>query len=101
MTKIGTLKISAGDKRLNEIYGGIQGLYWLMAAVCLGFMTPILQDRGFTSSQIGILIAVRCSAIIVSQIFISNIADFFADRIPLKFFAAAMTVIGILTNMSL
>lgn len=87
------------DKKLNINYGLIQGCYWLLAAVFLAFMTPILQEKGFTNSQIGILLGVRCIATVISQPIVSNLADKYVDKIPLKIITAIIVYLAGIFNL--
>ncbi len=88
--------ITAKDRRLNIHYSGIQGSYWILAAVYFVFLTPILQDKGFGNYQIGILLAIRSLATMISQLTLSAIADKFAGKIPLKYILSMVICGGIL-----
>ena len=43
------------ERKLTAKYALFQGIYWMLAAVALAYMTPILEAKGFSSMEIGIL----------------------------------------------
>lgn len=70
-------------KRLNLQYIALQAGFWAMFAAICAYQASLLQTRGFTNSQIGVLIAVRCLA----GIFFQPLLGGWADRhpqVPLK-----------------
>lgn len=66
------------DKKLNIHYSIILALYWMIFAVSSIYIVPLLRQKGFDNSQIGILISVRSIAAIV----VSPIIAVFSDRHP-------------------
>lgn len=61
----------------------MQAGFWAMFAAIVAFQSPLLLFRGFTNTEIGLVVAVRCGAGIVCQPLLGG----FADRhphIPLK-----------------
>ena len=70
-------------RRLNYHYFAIQMGFWAMFAAICGYQVALLQGRGFTNSQIGLVIAVRCVAGILCQPAMGGFADRH-PRIPLK-----------------
>ncbi len=66
------------DKKLTIKYSALQGAYWLLAAAGMAFMTPILQDKGFSSIEIGCLNAVKFLSVIIFQ----TIFAVYLDRYP-------------------
>ena len=87
------------DTKLNIDYGLIQGCYWLLAAVFFAFMTPILQERQFDNTQIGILLGIRSVAAIFSQSLVSILADRYAKKIPLKKITAVVVFTAAFANL--
>jgi len=71
------------SRRLNAHYIALQSGFWAMFAAICGFQAALLQARGFSSSQIGALIAVRCLAGIVFQPLLGSWADRH-PQVPLK-----------------
>ena len=65
----------ASDRRLNLHYIVMQAGYWAMFAAFCGYQTAMLLDRGFSNSQIGIILAVRCLAGVVAQPILGGWAD--------------------------
>lgn len=73
--------------------------FWSAAAVGYGYMTQILEYKGFSGVEIGILNAIKLLSTVFFQIVISSISDKYAKRIPLKWtlfiltgFATACTI---------
>lgn len=87
------------ERRLHFEYGSIQGLFWLFSVVSFLFMTPVLQERGFGSPEIGLLFAVRYISQIVGQTAISSLADRHYGKIPLKWITAGMTLASIVFTL--
>ena len=44
--------------RATPYYALIQGLYWAIFCLMVGFASVFLLDRGFTNSQIGLILGV-------------------------------------------
>lgn len=86
------------DKKLTIHYATIQAAYWIMAVVCMGFLTPILQDRGFNSLEIGIIFAVKCVVTVLAQSVIGSLADRYADRIPQKYMLCILISVSIVLS---
>lgn len=81
-------------RKLDLHYIALQAGFWAVFAAICGYQAALLQGRGFTNSQIGILIAVRCLA----GIFFQPLLGGWADRhpnVPLK------TIIGLSLTFSL
>ena len=74
--------------RLDYHYIAMQAGFWAMFAAICAYQAALLGQRGFTSGQTGLLIAVRCLA----GIFLQPALGGFADRhphIPLKAIVSA------------
>ena len=66
----------------------MQAGFWAMFAAICAYQAALLQGRGFSNGQVGLIIAVRCLAGIVCQPALGG----FADRhphIPLKYIVSA------------
>lgn len=71
------------DRRLNLHYIAMQIGFWAMFAAICAYLTALLRARGFSNSEVGLLVAVRCFAGILCQPMLGG----FADRhsaVPLK-----------------
>ncbi len=77
-------------RKENIKYALLQMAFWTAAASCYSFMTQILEAKGFGSSQIGILNAVKLLATVVFQMIIGSFADKYAKKIPLKMIIALL-----------
>ena len=62
-------------KILNTEYGGIHATYWMAFAVILNFASVFLLDRGYTNSQIGLILAAGSVVAVFLQPFIADLAD--------------------------
>lgn len=71
-------------RKENIKYAILQMVFWTTAASCYAFMTQILEAKGFGSSQIGILNAVKLLATVVFQMAVGSAADKYAKKVPLK-----------------
>ena len=70
-------------RRLDGHYIAMQMGFWAMYAAVCAYQAALLQERGFTNSQAGMVIAVRCLAGIVCQPLLGGLADRRPD-IPLR-----------------
>lgn len=70
-------------RRLDVHYIVMQAGYWAMFAAICAYQAALLQERGFSNSQVGLLIAIRCLAGIVCQPLLGGFADRH-PRIPLR-----------------
>lgn len=72
------------DLRLNVHYSLIHITYWCVMAATTLYVVPLLRAKGLTESQIGVALAVKYVASILSQIGISYFADRYQKVITLK-----------------
>ena len=85
-------------RRLDLHYIALQAGFWAMFAAICGYLTPLLQGRGFTNSQIGVLIAVRCLAGIFLQPMLGGWADRH-PRVPLKVIVTLSLALSLVVNL--
>ena len=71
-------------RRLETHYIIMQIAYWAMFASIVAFQSPLLLARGFSNTEIGLVVAVRCGAGILFQPLLGGFADRHPN-IPLKF----------------
>ena len=60
---------------LNAEYGGIHATYWMAYAVISSFASAFLLDRGYTNSEIGLILAVGSIVAVFLQPFMADFAD--------------------------
>lgn len=84
------------EKKLTLKYCALQGAYWLLAAVGLAFVTPLLEGKGYSSLEIGYLQAVKYLSVIVFQVWIAAFSDKHARTFPLRWIMGIMGVLGII-----
>ncbi len=82
------------DKKLTAKYGALQGAYWMLAAVGMAFLTPILEAKEFSSAEIGWLNAIKFASVIIFQIWIAAFSDRHAKTVSLKWVMEAMAVVS-------
>lgn len=73
-------------------YGAIQGTYWMTYATIASFASAFLLARGYSNSEIGLLIAVGNIVALVMQPIVADIADR-SQKISLATMTELMTVI--------
>lgn len=84
------------DKKLTAKYGALQGAYWMLAAVGMAFLTPVLEAKDFSSVEIGWLNAIKFASVIIFQIWIAAFSDRHAKTISLKWIMEAMAVVSMI-----
>lgn len=77
------------EKRVNRMYCLMQIGYWGMLASFTAFQTAVLLSRGFSSSDVGVFLALGCLAGMISMPLIGSWADKHPD-IPLKWLFALL-----------
>ena len=76
----------------------MQAGFWAMFAAICAYQAALLQGRGFSNGQVGLIIAVRCLAGIVCQPALGG----FADRhphIPLKYIVSASLGLSVVAGV--
>lgn len=81
------------ERKLTIRYSVLQGIYWMLAVVAMGYVTPLLEAKGFGNVQIGLLNAVKYASVVIFQVMIASFLDKYARTIPLKYFVAVLTTI--------
>ena len=85
------------NRRLDWHYIAMQAGFWAMFAAVVAFQTPLLLERGFTNSQIGLVIAVRCGAGIICQPLLGGFAERH-PKIPLKLIVSVSLVLSLVVS---
>ncbi|MCR5701805.1 MAG: MFS transporter [Lachnospiraceae bacterium] len=81
-------------KVLNIKYFLLQVLFWGAAVVSYAYMTQILEHKGYTEVEIGILYAAKMLTGVVFQMWIGAFADKHVYTFPLKNVVAILSVIS-------
>lgn len=85
-------------RNINVRYFFLQVLFWGAAVVNYAYMTQILQNKGFSSEQIGILNGVKLLVGVIFQIWIGAFSDRTRYTVPLKYIIALLSLdAGVLT----
>jgi len=87
-------------RRLNYHYFAMQAGFWSMFASICGYQAALLLGRGFTSGQVGLIIAVRCVAGILCQPVLGGFADRHPE-IPLKRIIAVSLCVSLCAGTAL
>lgn len=82
-------------KNINLQFSFVQGAYWVALMPIANFSLIILQERGFSASIAGILIAIQSISAVVAQPIIAAFAERH-PKIPLKLITTALMFIAIL-----
>ena len=84
-------------KYVNRMYCLLQIGYWGMLGSFTAFQTAILLDRGFSSGDVGIFIALSCLSGMIAMPLISNWADKHPE-VPVKWLFVGLMVPTLLLN---
>ena len=71
------------EKRFNLQYAGIHGTYWLYYGVICSFASVFLLDRGYSNTEIGIILAIGNIFAVILQPIMGDLADR-SRKIPLR-----------------
>lgn len=88
-------------KQLNIRYFFLQMLFWGAAVVNYAYMTPIMENKGFTEIEIGILNAAKLLAGVIFQIWVGSFADRYAKKVPLKYLLALFAGVTAVLSVAL
>lgn len=88
-------------RKLNIAYFALQVLFWGAAVVNYAYMTQILQSKGFSGVEIGILNGAKLLVGVVFQIWIGAFADRRRYSIPLKYDIALLAAVSALLTVAL
>ena len=86
-------------RRLDLHYIVMQMGYWAMFAAICAYLAALLGERGFSNSQIGLLIAIRCLAGIIFQPLLGGFADRHPE-IPLKVIVSLSLALSLAASMA-
>ena len=70
--RIGRLEM---EKKLNFLYSSVHGAYWVYYGVISSFSSVFLLARGFSNSQIGIIIALANILAVIIQPYLADYVD--------------------------
>ena len=87
---------SKKNVKLNIKYAILQMMFWTCAASAYAYLTQMLQYKGFTDGQIGVINAVKLFSTVVFQIIIGVFSDRYAERIQLKYIISVLTAVALL-----
>lgn len=88
--------IKKRNVKLNIKYAILQMMFWTCAASAYAYLTQMLQYKGFTDGQIGVINAVKLFSTVVFQIIIGVFSDRYAERIQLKYIISVLTAVALM-----
>ena len=88
--------IKKKNVKLNIKYAILQMMFWTCAASAYAYLTHMLQYKGFTDGQIGVINAVKLFSTVVFQIIIGVFSDRYAERIQLKYIISVLTAVALM-----
>ncbi len=74
-------------------------MFWTCAASAYAYLTQMLQYKGFTDGQIGVINAVKLFSTVVFQIIIGVFSDRHAERIQLKYIISVLDCCGVAVDI--
>lgn len=87
------------SKRLNAQYILMQVAFWTVSAAICAYQAALLLHRGFSNTQVGVLLAVRCMAGVVAQPLLGSCADRHPN-IPLKTIVTVCLVVAFFAGVA-
>ena len=87
-------------RRLDYHYMAMQAGFWAMFAAICAYQAALLGQRGFSSGQVGLIMAVRCVAGILCQPILGGFSDRH-PQIPLKTIVAASLGLSLAASLAL
>jgi len=88
------------NRNLNLTYSSIQGSYWMHFGVIISFASVFLLNKGYTNSEIGIMLALSSSLAVIIQPLLADVIDR-SEKISLPKAISRITIILIILTFSL
>ncbi len=88
------------DKKYTIKYGAVQVFYWAAFCSLLGFVAVFLLDKGYTNSEIGIIIALSNVLAVFLQPLIASLADKY-ENVTIKTIIWIWTAVIFITALGL
>lgn len=93
--------MNTNTRLLNIRYFLLQVLFWGAAVVIYAYMTQILEYKGYSEIEIGILNAAKLLVGVVFQMWIGAFADRHVYSFPLKYLIAILSIVSALLTAGL
>lgn len=87
-------------RRLDLHYIALQAGFWAAFAAICAYQAALLQGRGFTNTQVGVVMAVRCLAGVVAQPLLGSWADKH-PKLPLKWVVCVCLAVSFFAGLVL
>lgn len=87
------------EKKLTVTYSLLQWTFWMIAASAMAFLTPILEAKGFSAAEIGVLNTFKYISVMVFQLLLGSFADRHVETVPLKTIINVLSVIGLAATL--
>ena len=86
------------NAKLNSQYSALQGAYWMSFGLIISFAAVFLHDRGYSNSELGIILALGNIAAFILQPIVADFADR-SKKWSLPAIIAAITLGSILASL--
>lgn len=93
--------MNSKSKSLNIRYFVLQVLFWGAAVVIYAYMTQILEHKGYSKVEIGVLGGVKLFVGVFFQLWIGPFADRHVYSIPLKYIITILSIISAVLTLCL
>ena len=87
------------ERKLTFKYSLLQWTFWMIAASAMAFLTPILEAKGFSAAEIGVLNTFKYISVMVFQLLLGSFADRHVETVPLKTIINLLSVVGLLATI--
>lgn len=87
------------NAKLNSQYSALQGAYWMSFGLIISFAAVFLHDRGYTNSELGIILALGNIAAFILQPIVADFADR-SKKWSLPAIIAAITLVMALAQLA-
>lgn len=87
------------NRLLNMEYSALQGAYWMSFGVIISFAAVFLHDRGYTNSELGVILALGNIAALILQPIVASFADR-SRKWSLPAIIAAITLVMTLAQLA-
>lgn len=87
------------ERKLTFKYSLLQWTFWMIAASAMAFLTPILEAKGFSAAEIGVLNTFKYISVMVFQLLLGSFADRHVETVPLKIIINMLSIVGLLATL--
>lgn len=89
------------EKRYNNQYVCMQGIYWMVYCLAVTFAATFHKDKGYSDTVIGVVIGLANIFAVVLQVVLSKVADRFSEKGPIAVIGSMYIVIIVINSVLL